>query len=164
MLQEPVVVAAEHSTVVTAAEAVESSAVSYMQAWEVLVMEVVDQSLRLVAVLAGRRMKGSLLLAAVAELVLVAASVGVEFEAFDSAGYPCSALESVAGAATTGTTRPLIQSTQGGPARWAPGLIPSEKAVDPRLKILSMASHPKWHRHRSLECLCLAAQVPTPKG
>lgn len=163
------VVAAEHSTVVTAAEAVESSAVRHMQAWKALVTEVVDQSLRLVAVLAGRRMKGSLLSAAVAgpavaEFVLIAASFGVGFEASGFAGYPYSTLESVAGVATTGTIRPLIQSGQGEPARWAPGLIPSEKAVDPRMKILSMASHPKWHRRQSLECLCLAVQVPTPKG
>lgn len=60
-LEEPAVVAAEHSTAASAAEAVESSAVSYMQALEGLAVQVGEHSSRTIAVLAGRRMKGSLL-------------------------------------------------------------------------------------------------------
>lgn len=69
------------------------------------------------AVLAGQRMKGSLLWVAAArpavvELELIGVTVGVQAETYDFAGYQCFALELVAEAATIKTTRPLIQSWQ----------------------------------------------------
>ena len=163
-LEELADVAVEHSAAAIAVEAVESPAVGHSQAWEGPVAQIVDHLSPLPVVLAGRKRKGLLLWAAVAdplvvELALVAASVGAETETFDPAGYLCSALDLAVGAATTGTTRPLIQSTRAEPERWAQGLIRSGKAV----AILSMASHPKWHRHQSLDGLCLAALVQTPK-